>query len=121
MEFPRLLTDYIGRVETVKTVIIRKGKKLRKNPATRINKRHHNSNRPPRQPKKFTCQAFIIDIQENRSWYYTTCPGCNKTAYPQLEDFVCEDNGILLEPKFMFCLNTTIKDETATTTALTPA
>ncbi|KAD5317255.1 hypothetical protein E3N88_17201 [Mikania micrantha] len=66
----------------------------------------------------FQCNITISEIQPNRTWYYVTCSECTKRAYPQQNDFVCEDDGLIPEPRFMYCLNTTVIDGTGNANAV---
>ncbi|KAD4981775.1 hypothetical protein E3N88_18446 [Mikania micrantha] len=66
----------------------------------------------------FQCNITISEIQPNRTWYYVTCSECTKRAYPQQNDFVCEDDGLIPQPRFMYCLNTTVIDGTGNANAV---
>ncbi|KAD3337918.1 hypothetical protein R6Q59_027350 [Mikania micrantha] len=66
----------------------------------------------------FQCNVTIDEIQPNRTWYYVTCSKCTKRAYPQENDYVCEDDGLIPEPRFMYCLNTTVVDDTGNASAV---
>ncbi|KAD3640159.1 hypothetical protein E3N88_29382 [Mikania micrantha] len=63
----------------------------------------------------FQCYVLITEIQPNRTWYYVKCSECTKRVYPQQNEFVCEDDGLISEPRFMFCLNTIVAHDTGTT------
>ncbi|KAL8241204.1 hypothetical protein R6Q59_014559 [Mikania micrantha] len=202
MELPKLLTDYIGRIEDVSDIMIRSGKKMRKviiqdesrniieitlwgDKANLIEKRDsmgkilaitsttvtqfkdklqlesttatttdvnpsipdlntyidrfknlgETSHHQPREKmititevksidiadnlqNRYKCVATVIDIQEHRNWYYVICSMCTKKVYPQRNDFVCEDHGLFAEPKFMYCVNTTITDDNTNANAV---
>ncbi|XP_035833876.1 uncharacterized protein LOC110927278 isoform X3 [Helianthus annuus] len=63
---------------------------------------------------KFTCKATVTEITADRKWFYVTCPKCKGKVHLQRAEiprFVCEDDGHVPNPTFMYCVNTTIEDE----------
>ncbi|KAM0038144.1 putative nucleic acid-binding, replication factor A [Helianthus debilis subsp. tardiflorus] len=65
---------------------------------------------------KYICKATVIEITPKRKWFYVTCPKCKGKGKVHLQRaeiprFVCEDDGHVPNPSFMYCVNTTIKDE----------
>ncbi|MFS8032725.1 putative nucleic acid-binding, replication factor A [Helianthus anomalus] len=63
---------------------------------------------------KYVCKATVIEITPKRKWFYVTCPKCKGKVHLQRAEiprFVCEDDGHVPNPSFMYCVNTTIKDE----------
>ncbi|MFS8033251.1 putative nucleic acid-binding, replication factor A [Helianthus anomalus] len=63
---------------------------------------------------KFTCKATVTEIAEDRKWFYVTCPKCKGKVHLQRAEiprFVCEDDGHVPDPSFMYCVNTTIEDQ----------
>ncbi|KAD7479922.1 hypothetical protein E3N88_03058 [Mikania micrantha] len=65
----------------------------------------------------FTCKACIKEIQTYRTWFYALCSICNSKLYREVGEtsyYVCK-NDEDMEPKFLYCVNATIFDETATT------
>ncbi|CAI9270650.1 unnamed protein product [Lactuca saligna] len=70
---------------------------------------------------KFTYTANVTEITLHRKWYYVTCPRCPKKLFLQkgiIPRFVCEDDGYVPEPIFMYCVNTTIADESTNAKAI---
>ncbi|KAL3638423.1 hypothetical protein CASFOL_017794 [Castilleja foliolosa] len=65
--------------------------------------------------RKFTCQARVTKIHDNRGWYYVLCTKCSKKLYPEQDNddviFVCEDDNDNV-PNFRYCVNATITDAT---------
>ncbi|KAL3629937.1 hypothetical protein CASFOL_026249 [Castilleja foliolosa] len=65
--------------------------------------------------RKFTCQARVTKIHDNRGWYYVLCSKCSKKLYPEQDNdeviFVCEDDNDIV-PNFRYCVNATITDAT---------
>ncbi|KAL8227731.1 hypothetical protein R6Q57_015315 [Mikania cordata] len=65
----------------------------------------------------FKCVAHIKEIQSYRKWFYATCSVCNNKLYKEVGEtsyYVCT-NDEQMEPKFMYCVNASITDETTTT------
>ncbi|KAL8236043.1 hypothetical protein R6Q59_017124 [Mikania micrantha] len=63
----------------------------------------------------FTCLASITEVFAYRTWYYALCSDCTKKVYPEGRNIVCEDHGSIIEPNYMYCVNTPVADETSTT------
>ncbi|KAL8223742.1 hypothetical protein R6Q57_019217 [Mikania cordata] len=63
----------------------------------------------------FTCLTSITYIFNYRTWYYALCSECTKKVYPEEHNLVCEDHGTIIEPKYMYCVNAAVADETSTT------
>ncbi|KAD4889095.1 hypothetical protein E3N88_21168 [Mikania micrantha] len=74
-------------------------------------------NIPTAGKPKYTCIARIKEIQAYRSWFYVQCSICNGKMYLEIGDtsyYVCKYHE-QMTPKFMYCMNAIIVDETATT------
>ncbi|KAL8195395.1 hypothetical protein R6Q57_025798 [Mikania cordata] len=114
---PKLLKDYIGRVEDVSSIIVRARKTLRKITIQdeRFNELDLPSNIQTSEKHvmlatllsedtaegRYTCIATIEDIHEYRGWYFVLCPECKNKAYPQGNNFACVDHEIIGDPLFM--------------------
>ncbi|KAD4178868.1 hypothetical protein E3N88_27459 [Mikania micrantha] len=68
-----------------------------------------------RKHTQFTCLATITNIFNYRTWYYALCSECTKKVYPEEHNLVCEDHGTIIEPKYMYCVNAAVADETSST------
>ncbi|KAJ0510174.1 putative nucleic acid-binding, replication factor A [Helianthus annuus] len=66
------------------------------------------------QRTKFTHKAIVTEITEDRKWFYVTCLKCKGKVHIQRAEiprFVCKYDGHVPNPSFMYCVNTTIEDE----------
>ncbi|KAD2804143.1 hypothetical protein E3N88_37520 [Mikania micrantha] len=127
----KLLTDYIGRVEKIRTVITKSRKQLTKILIEDERFKHLQTPTIHSQEKRitieellnitlekhtqFTCMASITNILNYGTWYYALCSYCTKKVYPEEHNLVCEDHGTIIEPKYMYRVNATVTDETSTT------
>ncbi|KAK1411465.1 hypothetical protein QVD17_38014 [Tagetes erecta] len=134
MENERLLTDYIGLVDSVTPVLVRRGKRLRKvairdegfnqleepqdTDATleqlTIAEIHNRAQDKSQKTGQFYCRAIVTEMQAYRGWYYAYCthPDCSNKAFVEEDTFVCADHVITKEPTVSYCLNTIITDDT---------
>ncbi|KAL3636382.1 hypothetical protein CASFOL_020929 [Castilleja foliolosa] len=62
-----------------------------------------------------TCRATIVQLYENKGWYYVTCPKCSGKMYSQQQNgqtiFVCRDDDDVT-PTFKYSVNAKIMDDT---------
>ncbi|KAL3616054.1 hypothetical protein CASFOL_040348 [Castilleja foliolosa] len=62
-----------------------------------------------------TCRATIIQLHENKGWYYVTCSKCSGKMYPEHQNgqiiFVCRDDDDVT-PNFKYSVNAKIMDDT---------
>ncbi|XP_076887723.1 uncharacterized protein LOC143537952 [Bidens hawaiensis] len=73
--------------------------------------KHHTGTR-------FTCIASITKINKRRSWYYKGCTECLKKLKPRGDIMACADHGDILKPRYMYCVNVTITDDTKSASAI---
>ncbi|KAL8251601.1 hypothetical protein R6Q59_035294 [Mikania micrantha] len=67
---------------------------------------------------RFTCVATIINIDSNRTWFYKSCSECRFKVIPQDDLLMCKNHGQVDAPRYMYCIHTTITDETSTAKAV---
>lgn len=58
---------------------------------------------------KFMCEATITAVNENRTWFYTTCTDCKKKPKLTAGVFDCEDHGELRDPVHKYCFKATVQ------------
>ncbi|KAD2804313.1 hypothetical protein E3N88_37690 [Mikania micrantha] len=62
----------------------------------------------------------IKEIQAYRTWFNVKCSECNQQVYKEIQDtayYVCSHHENI-QPKFMYCVNATIVDDSAMTDAV---
>ncbi|XP_076882458.1 uncharacterized protein LOC143530933 isoform X2 [Bidens hawaiensis] len=67
--------------------------------------------------KTYSCMATIKEIFSYRNWYYEQCSMCRKPLHPEDNDtskFACRNHDNIT-PKFQYCLNASIMDNTGIT------
>ncbi|KAK1434098.1 hypothetical protein QVD17_11016 [Tagetes erecta] len=62
---------------------------------------------------KFTCLASITDIENYGTWYYESCSQCKKKLIPKEQKLACPDHGEIEDPRYLYCVNATIADNTS--------
>ncbi|KAL3619057.1 hypothetical protein CASFOL_036627 [Castilleja foliolosa] len=68
-----------------------------------------------------TCHAKIIQLHEDRGWFYVSCSKCSNKLYPQHQKgqliFVCKDDADVT-PNFRYSVNARITDDTGAADAV---
>ncbi|GKC54819.1 nucleic acid-binding, OB-fold protein [Tanacetum coccineum] len=62
---------------------------------------------------RFTCEATITSVAENRSWNYSSCSECNKKSTKVDGIYTCEDDGIQEPLTYRYNFKATVSDATA--------
>ncbi|GJX78233.1 ribonuclease H-like domain-containing protein [Tanacetum coccineum] len=62
---------------------------------------------------RFTCEATITSVAENRSWNYSSCSECNKKSTKVDGIYKCEDHGIQEPLTYKYNFKATVSDATA--------
>ncbi|GJT39686.1 nucleic acid-binding, OB-fold protein [Tanacetum coccineum] len=61
---------------------------------------------------RFTCEATITSVAENRSWNYSSCSQCNKKSTKADDIYTCEDHGIQDPLTYRYSFKATVSDAT---------
>nr|GEX52641.1 helitron helicase-like domain-containing protein [Tanacetum cinerariifolium] len=62
---------------------------------------------------RFTCEATITSVAENKSWNYSSCSQCNKKSTKVDDIYTCEDHGIQDPLTYKYNFKATVSDATA--------
>ncbi|XP_071695801.1 uncharacterized protein [Rutidosis leptorrhynchoides] len=67
---------------------------------------------------KYTCEAKIQQVENNRPWFYASCDKerCNKKVGGKIHELLCPTHGTLKEANFSYCFRILITDGTSTIT-----